>query len=154
MYETDIFFNLIIFVHFTCQTSSLPSSCFSPPPPIYPHPLLRKGKASCRESTRPGTFCWGRAKTPTPIKAEQGIPPYGMSFKKSAHAPGIDSCLTAGGPTNRPGNKTISPACRGTSSIPCRLYSCWSGVCELPQVWVIYLCGFPHSHDLDSPLLL
>lgn len=45
----------ILFFYFTYQPQ-FPLSPFScaPPPPSHPHPLFRGGKASLRESTKPG----------------------------------------------------------------------------------------------------
>ena len=39
-----------------------------------------------------------------------------------------------------------SPTCTGSWLISCRLPCCWSRACELPEAWVISVCGFPHHY--------
>lgn len=64
------YFKVFLFIiHINHSTPSLPS--FSSP---LPYPILRQGKASPRESTKPGALGWDRTKPPC-NKAEQAIPP-------------------------------------------------------------------------------
>lgn len=74
-----------------------------------------------------------------------------MDSKNPAHALEIDLGHTARGFTNR-SKHTISTACRGPRSIPCRLPQCSFRVLEAPIACVNCLYGFSH-HDHDPPSL-
>lgn len=152
----DAFFHFIIFLYFFIHFTYQPQVSLPPILSLHSHlaPTLlpsapQKGLGLPWEVNKFWHIKLRQVQVPTP--AEQGLPLYGMCFKKPDHAPGKVPSSFARGPTNQAAQ--LSTTFRRPISVSCKIPISQFRVHELPGVGISCLCGCP-LHDLVTTLLL